>query len=79
VVLARLLAVLVAVPALVIGWRVPSRAMQIIVGVLLLAIIIPGGVFSFQVALFVATMGISALALAFRTPRSVSPATRECL
>jgi hypothetical protein len=75
-----LLALLViggAVVVFIVVWRVRKRAVRVTVGVLLLAVAAVCGILSLLAALVVAALGVGALVLASKMPRSDAPLPRE--
>jgi hypothetical protein len=65
---AALILVLGAVVAFVIAWRVRTRAVRVIVGVMLLVVAALCAIFSFLASLVVAALGVASLILAVRAP-----------
>jgi len=68
-----LLLVIAAVAAFVVAWRVRSRKLRAIVGILLLASALVCGIFSALAAMSVATLGFGALVLAARRVKAPHP------
>ena len=71
--LLALLAVAIGIVAFVIACRVRSRVVRGIAGVLLLATAVLCGGLSVVAILLLATLGVSALVLAMKTPRQSVP------
>jgi hypothetical protein len=71
-----LLLVIAAVAAFVVAWRVRSRALRAMIGVLLLASAFACGVLSALAAMSVAALGVGALVLAARRVEEPHPGQR---
>jgi hypothetical protein len=76
---AALIAVMGAVVAFVIAWRVGKRSVRLVVGVMLLVLAALCAILSFLATLVVAALGIGSLILAARSPTqdSALPQTRR--
>jgi len=67
-----LVVMVIAIVAFVIAWRVRKRSVRVAVGVILLALAAVCGILSLVASLIVAALGVGALILASKTPRSAS-------